>query len=313
MSQDGWPGASSPFHEGEQLVQERVGVRERAERQGRRFIRDHMPEQHREFYAQLPCLLVGSVDAAGRPWASLLAGSPGFVRAPDPRTLVIGRLPEAGDPLAHNLALGVPLGILGIEFATRRRNRMNGRVVDLGANDFAVAVDQSFGNCPKYIQRREPRLASASPRMALGGPAQELGALDEPARRLITAADTFFIATQASPGGDAHIAGVDVSHRGGPAGFVRVDDAATLTWPDFVGNAFFNTIGNLLLNPRAGLLFVDFETGDRLWLTGRVEILWDAPEQKSFEGAERLLRFSLEAALRLAEALPLRWETCAGE
>ena len=313
MSQDGWTGVSSPFHEGEQLIQERVGVRERAERQGRRFIRDHMPEQHREFYAQLPCLLVGSVDADGRPWASLLAGSPGFVRAPDPRTLVIGRAPEIGDPLAHNLALGVPLGILGIEFATRRRNRMNGRVVDLGPGDFAVAVDQSFGNCPKYIQRREPRSASAPPRTALGGPVKELGALDEPARRLIAAADTFFIATQASPGGDAHIAGVGVSHRGGPAGFVRVDDAATLTWPDFVGNAFFNTIGNLLLNPRAGLLFIDFETGDRLWLTGRVEILWDAPEQQAFEGAERLLRFSLEAALRLAEALPLRWERCAGE
>ena len=59
-------------------------MRDKMERLGRRVIRDHMPEQHREFFSQLPLLLVGTIDACGRPWASVLAGEPGFL-APDRR------------------------------------------------------------------------------------------------------------------------------------------------------------------------------------------------------------------------------------
>ena len=65
----------SPFHPGEQEIQARLGMRDEIEDIGQRFIRDHLPEQHQEFYANLPYLVVGSVDDAGRPWASLLAGS----------------------------------------------------------------------------------------------------------------------------------------------------------------------------------------------------------------------------------------------
>src|SRR5262245_8597914 len=124
-----WPPspAASPFHAGEIAVQERVGVRARIAETGARVIRDFMPEQHREFFRHLPFLIVGSLDQAGRPWASMLTGVPGFVASPDPKTLRIDARPGPHDPLAKNLAAGAPLGLLGIELATRRRNRMNGR------------------------------------------------------------------------------------------------------------------------------------------------------------------------------------------
>ena len=77
------PPANSPFHEGEQDIQQRLGVRDQIEGVGQRFIRDHLPDQHREFYEQLPMVLIGSVDKTGQPWASLLTGSPGFMRSPD--------------------------------------------------------------------------------------------------------------------------------------------------------------------------------------------------------------------------------------
>ena len=104
--------------------------------------------------------------------------------------------------------------------------------------------------------------------------------------------------------------GVDVSHRGGKPGFVRVgveNGASVLTSPDFVGNFSFNTFGNLALNPRAGMLFVDFSSGDVLSLTGEAEVVWDGPELAAFVGAERLLKFRVAEGLLLESACPLRW------
>jgi len=158
----GWPRVESPYHAGEQAVQARAGVRERAERAGRRMIRDFMPDQHRELFERLPYLLVGSIDDRGRPWASILVGWPGFIATPDARTMTIAARPAPGDPLAVNLRPGAPVGLLGIELDTRRRNRMNGTVTGVGAGSFSVRVGQSFGNCPQYIQARAPSFAGAA-------------------------------------------------------------------------------------------------------------------------------------------------------
>jgi predicted pyridoxine 5'-phosphate oxidase superfamily flavin-nucleotide-binding protein len=130
------------------------------------------------------------------------------------------------------------------------------------------------------------------------------------ARRLVTKADTFFIASahpQAGAHSDDASHGVDASHRGGRPGFVRLNADGTLTVPDFSGNRFFNTLGNLALNPRAGLLFVDFERGDVLHLAVRGEIVWDGPQVEAFPGAERLLRLKVLRGLYRPAALSLRW------
>ena len=301
----------SPYHPGEQAAQTRAGVRERAERAGRRMIRDFMPDEHRELFGKLPFVVVGSVDAEGRPWASLLAGPPGFVSSPHPRRLQVAAQPSPGDPLGANFVEGAAVGLLGIELATRRRNRMNGWLRDLRPGGFAVDVAQSFGNCPQYIQRRLPMpAADYNPSHAVRGPDEPSG-LSARARALIAAADTFFIATASARAGSAAATeGVDVSHRGGRPGFVRVGsraDAAVLAVPDFRGNAAFNTIGNLMVSPKAGVTFVDFATGDVLLLTGTAEVIWDGPEVAAFAGAERLLRFTAARGLWIARALPARW------
>jgi predicted pyridoxine 5'-phosphate oxidase superfamily flavin-nucleotide-binding protein len=303
------PPAASPFHAGEIALQERAGVRARLAETGRRVIRDFMPEQHRDFFRHLPFLIVGSLDRAGRPWASMLTGLPGFVASPDPHTLRIAARPGPHDPLAKNLAAGAPLGLLGIELATRRRNRMNGRVSMLDGSGFAVGVDQSFGNCPQYIQARDHSFVAEGAAEAQATP--QGARLDAHAAALVHTADTFFIATASPDVGSDHMSeGVDVSHRGGKPGFVRVDEedgATVLTAPDFRGNFYFNTLGNIASNPRAGLLFVDFASGDLLLLTGAAEIVWDGPEVKTFAGAQRLLRCRIEEGVLIAGAIPLRF------
>lgn len=292
------------FHAGELAMQKSTGVPERGARVA--FIRDFMPEQHREFFLLLPFVLAGSLDARGQPWVSGLAGPPGFARSPDPRLLEVNAWPPAHDPLAHALIPGAPIGLLGIQPHTRRRNRMNGHVVDADGQRFSVRVDQSFGNCPKYIQAREP-VYTGEP---VAAPSLEaMRALDDEATALVRRADTFFIASahpQAAQA-DAPEHGVDVSHRGGKPGFLRVDHGRVLTVPDFTGNSFFNTLGNLLLEPRCGLLFIDPNSGDTLQVAARARIVTQGEELASFRGALRLIRFEVESALRSRAALPLKW------
>ena len=303
-------GNASPFHQGEQEVQTRLGVRDRIESFAQRVVRDHMPDQHREFYGELPYLLVGTVDRTGWPWASMIVGAPGFLSADDPKRLRINAQPLVGDPLNQTLRADAEIGILGIQLQTRRRNRMNGRVAAISTAGIAVEVDQAFGNCPQYIQARSAELIPAEDRSAIPE-VFHADRLDPRAREIISTADTLFIAT-AYAGDEAAdrdpTSGADVSHRGGSPGFVRVDDDGSFVFPDFSGNNHFNTVGNLVQNPKAGLLFIDFATGEMLYLTGTTEIQWDGEEVDAFAGAERLIRVRPQQVVRVERGLPLKFD-----
>lgn len=302
----------SAFHAGEQALQERVGVRERLERGAASFMREHMPEQHRELFNKLPTLLLGALDAQGQPWATMLGGAPGFVSTPDARQMRIELGRRSDDPVLQQLQSGAAIGVLGLEPHTRRRNRMNGRVGFIDEGGLGIEVRQSFGNCPKYIQAREPRAFQVPTDQVT---AQALGpGLDDKALALILRGDTLFIASASAPRpGNEGGEGVDVSHRGGEPGFVQVEQAhgeTVLTLPDYPGNQFFNTLGNLNAHPLAGLLFVDYASGDLLHLAARAEILWpqDAPFAfHRWPGAQRLLRLRVSAGLWRPAALPWRW------
>jgi hypothetical protein len=302
----------APFHAGEMALQERAGSRTHLARVGDKIMRDYMPDQHRELFAQLPFLIVGSLDDQARPWASILTGRPGFIASPDPRTLTIAARPAYGDPLNANLVAGASVGLLGIQLETRRRNRMNGTVTETRDGAFTVGVGQSFGNCPKYIQARAPRFVGDPQGIGAERPVHSEGAMLSPeAAAMVASADTFFIATAAADTRSGKVAdGVDVSHRGGKPGFVRVtqkNGASVLTSPDFLGNFFFNTLGNLAVNPKSGMLFIDFEAGTALSLTGTADVIWDSPELNAFEGAQRLVRFRVAEGVRIEKATPLRW------
>lgn len=295
--------APAPWHAGERQLQARIGMAERMAQVGAKVIRPYMPDQHRAFFAQLPFLVAGAVDGQGDPWAGVLEGEPGFAVSPDPATLRVAAVPDADDPLRAGMGPDQPLGLLGIELHTRRRNRMNGRIAAWDGRRFEVAVAESFGNCPQYIQARDFHF-SRSPALRFPGPVRERTELADADRALIARADTLFVATYA----DTDEAGrrVDVSHRGGKPGFVRID-GDTLTVPDFSGNRFFNTLGNMLLNPRAGLLFIDFERGDVLQVSGRAEVILDSPEIETFAGAERVWRVHVQRVRARPGALALRW------
>ncbi|ASW00847.1 pyridoxamine 5'-phosphate oxidase family protein [Paraburkholderia aromaticivorans] len=303
---NGWGADASPFHAAELAAQQRAGVRSQAESSGRRGIRRAMPDQHRQFFAGQPFMVFGGIDAHGQPWATMRAGAPGFVSSPDARTLRIEGGVLAGDPLAGSWRKGAMIGGLGLQPQTRRRNRINGVVTSVDGAALTLEVQQSFGNCAKYIQSRSPSWVEGGASRS-STPPDIAAQLSDADRALLASADTFFIAS-ANLDEDAGLArGVDVSHRGGPPGFVRIDDEHTLTTPDFSGNNFFNTIGNLIHDPRAGLLFIDFASGDLVYVAADAEVVWDGAELAAFEGAQRLVRFHVREVRRSRGALPFRW------
>ncbi|CAO4176783.1 pyridoxamine 5'-phosphate oxidase family protein [Methylorubrum populi] len=293
---------AAPWHRGEVALQESVGIAGRMAELGPKVIRDHLIAQHREFFPLLPFVVIGAVDQAGHPWATLRAGPPGFLHAPDPFHLRVEAGREGDDPAEAGLEDGEGVALLGIELATRRRNRLNGTLRREGPDGFTVRVAQSFGNCPKYIRVRQE--ASAAAMVASRPPPVVSDRLDDVARARIAAADTFFVATFIEEAGSRQ---VDVSHRGGPAGFVRIGEDGSLAIPDYSGNRFFNTLGNVMANSRAGLVFPDFSTGDLLQMTGRAEIVLDPARFGDIAGAERLWLFHPERVVLRAQALPLRF------
>ena len=224
-----------------------------------------------ELRAGVAAFLAGATFAAitardrnGRLWTSPLIGPPGFLEAVSPTSLLIGSSPHPHDPL-HGLRTGQPVGLIVMDFAARRRLRINGTLSAVGGRGLAIDVVQAYGNCPQYIHPRLPArdtYSDGGARLVHRG-----GALRADDVELVHSSDTFFLGTTHPEYGN------DTSHRGGPAGFVRAD-AHALSWPDFPGNNMFNSLGNLAVDPTAALLFVDFPTGRTLQLSGAAAVQW---------------------------------------
>ncbi|MEV0589842.1 pyridoxamine 5'-phosphate oxidase family protein [Nonomuraea cavernae] len=283
------------FHAGERAVRHRAGLT--ADGRGSATVGAVIPPVAAEFLSRQHLLVIAAADDSGAVWAGALTGPPGFVTTPDDRTVVADRLPGDGDPLAGRFATEQDIGMLAIEPASRKRMRVNGRAREDGGR-LTVRTEQVYSNCPKYIQTRtvtetEVQAASRTARVTREPtPAQ---------RRWITAADTFFVATHAAG------LGSDASHRGGNPGFVTLTGDRRLTWPDYTGNSMYMTLGNLALDPRCGLLFLDWEGGHTLHLTGRARIDWDPDRAAAVPGAHRLIDFDIEQVVQITGGLSPRW------
>ena len=297
---------NNPYHEGELAVQQFANESEMARINSAALGRS-IPAGALRFIEQQSMVVVGSLDASGRVWASLLFGSPGFLRAQDQQALVLD-LSQArsshDDPLWANVAENYNVGMLVIELSTRRRLRVNGRAEHRFEKCWVIDVETAYPNCPKYIQRRHWKMIEAE---AVGSskslPSKKGVVLDDEQMSVITAADTFFV-TSAHPE-----RGVDASHRGGHAGFVQLINERQLRIPDFAGNSMFNTLGNFNSYPYAGLAFIDFEAGRLLQLTGRAEILWDLDDpQEHTGGTRRYWQFDITAWQAAPLPFKMSWE-----
>ncbi|GAB5480650.1 MAG: hypothetical protein Pars92KO_04070 [Parasphingorhabdus sp.] len=290
------------FHAGELAAQKRAGAGDMASLVAG-FIRDYMPQQHRDFHSSLPFLVISAADEEGRPWVTFLEGAEGFVTSPDERTLALATEISPADPLASAINGGTDIGMLGIELATRRRNRLSGFIHPDGKG-LAIDIRQTFGNCPQYIREREwHRVTDNTHGDPIIGDRLSQGQIAQ-----IQSADTMFIGTgQQANAGEAS-SGYDASHRGGERGFVQIVDELHLRIPDYAGNNFFNTIGNLIENPRLGLLFIDFESGSMLHITGTAVIDWE-PENALDPAARRMIDVTIDAVVERPSALALRWQS----
>ena len=256
--------AAVGFHSGELAVQRRAHVEAQAARLVPMVARGQLSAGMAGFISEATFAAMAARDRTGRLWTSPLLGPAGFLQAASPTTLDINTPLPSADPL-HGLSHGQPVGVIVINFITRRRIRINGFLTSTEAGLLTINIEQAYGNCPQYIQQRRVHIVgSPNDRQAQLYFGNTLRTADI---RLIEAADTFFLGTtHASSGNDA-------SHRGGPAGFVRVAPEH-LWWPDYPGNNMFNSFGNLSADPTAALLFMDFRAGITLQLSGSATVYW---------------------------------------
>ncbi|MCX5387000.1 pyridoxamine 5'-phosphate oxidase family protein [Streptomyces sp. NBC_00083] len=260
-------GTLPGFHEGELAVQRRAGTEEEAARLTGMMAPAELGGGVARFLADRTFAAVTARDEDGALWISPLVGPPGFLHVASPARLRVRAVPAEGDPL-RRLRAGQAVGLIVVDFAIRRRLRVNGTLAGVGGGELGVDVEQAYGNCPQYIQSRHV-LPAADSRPDADAVRRGSGVTDDDAA-LIRRSDTFLI-------GSAHpTRGNDASHRGGPPGFVRVDNGR-LWWPDYWGNNMFNTLGNIAVDPSAALLFCDFTTGRTLHLSGRADLEWLSP------------------------------------
>jgi predicted pyridoxine 5'-phosphate oxidase superfamily flavin-nucleotide-binding protein len=296
MPKTGRPSAGG-FHVGELAVQRRAGVEAEAARLAPMLEPAELRGGLAAFLADRTFAVLAARDLAGQLWASPLIGPAGFLTVTSPTTLHVRATIRTADPL-HGLPPGQPVGMIAVEFASRRRVRLNGTLTEASDGGLAVDVEQAFGNCPQYIQQRV--LAPGDPgQQASSGQGRYGTALDAADVELIRSADTFFLGTT-HPG-----RGTDASHRGGTPGFVRVE-GSQLWWPDYPGNSMFTSLGNLAVNPEAALLFIDFGTGATLHLSGTASTEWGQVGAPGDDGRTgRRGRFSLQR-LVVGRFLPVR-------
>ncbi len=294
---------NSAFHEGEKSFHRSLGMEKRMDEIGQRMIRDHMPDQHRDFFAQLPMIHICVLDGAGHPHAILRVGNPGFVSSPDEYTLIIDSEPLIGEPENLQFEEGSKISIVGVEFATRRRNRLNATISEYANNRIIMKVDQSFGNCPKYIQIRNmfpPEDKETKSEFLT------TSIIGQSEREIIQSVDTLFIASRAPVIDDDPRNGVDINHRGGNPGLIEILNEKTIQFPDYLGNNIFNTFGNIIGDPRVGIQMIDFETGTLLNLKGRAEIIILDDEFDRNPDMGRRVKITIETITIATSTLPFK-------
>ena len=281
-------------------------------------------------HAQIaPLIAIGTLDKQGRPWTTLWGGEKGIsqpiaqgilgirsqvVRQHDPVVEeLVGK--EGDGTVVREEGVGRMVSGLTIDLETRKRTKLYGRMVagalsmredeatetqqHVAEVQLVLKIEQSLGNCPKYLNKKHVELAESNPELVSDSPQLPQRALD-----LLSKADLFFLSSA------NHDQDMDTNHRGGPAGFIRVisndPSGAVLCYPEYSGNRLYQTLGNLKVNPVVGLCVPDFDTGDMLYLTGKTTIFIGPDAAAILPRSNLAVKITTTAARFVATALPFR-------
>jgi uncharacterized protein len=284
--------AGSWWHEGELEVQRRAGVTNHDKL--RNGVRDALPPHFRDFLGVQRFVVLATCDGHGHMWCSMVAGWPGFASATTAQTVSLDRRAFVDPDLVAQLEHDPRVGLIAFDPSTRRRIRVNGHAT---ITDVQVLIElhECFGNCQQYIQKRLAAGPEPHPPVSVA----RASALSDTQRKWIAQADTSFLASM-------HVsAGPDASHRGGSPGFITVLDERTVAFDDFPGNDMFQTLGNLTANPDAAMLFVDFDSGATLQLSGHASVLWDQHDSPTGRTVQFVVREVVEKQPSVAWAWPV--------
>jgi len=254
------------FHRGEldlqQLTGEPLDVA-----MASRIIQDTIPDNALHFLSQQSIIWIGIEDDEKFLWAFPLTGSPGFISSTNTKFLEIDLNEEntIPDQWFRYFTKGKFIACLVIELSSRRRIRINGIIKEINKQKLHIEVQQAYPNCPKYIRSR---VMLSNPETSTFQLVSSGTDLNEQSINIIDQSDTAFVAS-IGPNG------ADVSHRGGPTGFIKCHSPNKIIMPDYRGNNMFNSLGNLSINNSGGLTIVDFNQAYFLQLAGEVNLLFD--------------------------------------
>ncbi|KAA8498935.1 3-ketosteroid-9-alpha-monooxygenase, ferredoxin reductase component [Porphyridium purpureum] len=275
-----------PFHQGEVAIQRKARTVGMALENGA-VIATNVPLHKKHDIESAQTVIVSSVDPVhGHVWVSPAMRFSGKILSMDPE---LGQALHIDAPAVFHptdiffentkgsaAAAVSPVGVLAIDFANRARYRTNGIVV--GSSEAGERIDihvkEAFPNCPKYITRRKlpDNMADVTPFNVAAVPIVAHSGLSPEARALVERADTLFLGTFFEP------TGADANVRGGNPGFIRVFDdqnGTRIEFDDYRGNGMFQSLGNLDVNPRAGITVIDFQHGSVVQITGDAFVVWD--------------------------------------
>ncbi|MEM9451562.1 MAG: pyridoxamine 5'-phosphate oxidase family protein [Cyanobacteria bacterium P01_E01_bin.6] len=326
------------LHEGELLVQQHKYTPNELTQQIPNYINTNMPQQQAEFYAGLSYLPLAILDNKGRPWVSILVAksmndSSVGIKVSDNNEMNIVAQMNHLDPFIRILKQ-TDLNIknkrtlfagVGVDFSNRRRNKLSGIITaasvdSAGQLSLSLKSDEHLGNCPKYITIRslEPCLRQAE--VSLDQFDLCTSKLPASCKETINQASSVFLATKHVPDDETSIdeqRDMGLNHRGGAPGFVRVYEdiekdadgeeciSIYLVLPDYSGNRFYQSLGNIQTNKQVGLAIPDFNNGNMLYVTGEAENLFDEDAEELMPRVSLLTRIRVTGAVFIQQGLNL--------
>ena len=306
-------------HEGELFVQKKRHTPSNMPMRVAGIISDDMPDQHSEFFSHLNYFGISTIDIDGRPWATIIVGSPTtLIHVISEIQLNISVILPKGDPFLSSVMNTSDVTCryfagIGVDFTNRRRNKVAGFIDTSNlVNDtlhMSLLTNENLGNCPKYITVRKLEYYKRNPQIAADYRNTDKISFNQECLNIINQASTIFLATRHTSPISDNTSDLGLNHRGGYPGFVRTYEENGHTYiviPDYSGNRFYQSLGNIETDRVAGVVFPCFTSGDMLHVTGIAENIYDDEAELIMPRITLITRIKLTGYVWIKEALNLK-------